>query len=278
MNTFGISETTISFINNDERDVNRWTRHKFKHYGIMHRLFNLLRQNGFEITNSTEVAKIIRKYHYVGSKDDLKFKAERYPNGFKLEFYQEINVVNSHGGYYDFDKFQKMPYLIKKKFQHTVNIITEFLSQFAENKTAPIRKTAEDKIKYSYVTSCHKPQLDMNFNLSDLNGTTCEIDYNSKDRNGNTIYNGDFKYFRNYNGYLQAGIVYHDLNNMWFVMLNDSEIAKVANFNLFDLSDDEPRCRVKRHNPPESYVTKRKVLSQCSVKELKNELKRRQME
>lgn len=277
MNTFSISETTISFVNKDERNpANGWSKHKFKHYGIFYRMLNMLSDNGFVISKDSEVSKCLQKDYYAGRKGELKFKASKYQNGFKIEFYQDINHENQHGGYYDFDKFRKMPYLIQKQFQYAAGKISDLLSQFAENNTKPTLKTAEDTIKYRYVESCHHPQKDMNFNLSDLDGTTCEY-HNNKDRDEKIIHNGDFKYFRNYKGYLYCGKVYHNINNMWWIILNNTDIQNVASFELFDLSDMDERRRKTRHNPPKSYLEKKEMLSQCSAKELKNELKRRQI-
>lgn len=168
-----------------------------------------------------------------------------------------------------------MPYLIKKQFILICAIISEFLENFAENKTISEYRSAKDQIKFNYVNSCHHPQKDMNFNLSDLNGTTCEHSYNNADRDGKTIFNGDFKYFRDYNGYLACGTVYHNINNMWWVIVNDNDIKNIADFELFDISDSDYRKRVKKGKPPQKFTEKMEVLSQCSVKELRRELKRR---
>lgn len=275
MNDFSLRDTTISFFNRDEREADNWLRHRFEHYGIQHRLFNMLRDEGFEIISDNCVVKSIRRNHFVGKKSELKFKSHRYPNGFEVTFFQEINTENPNGGFYDFDKFQKMPYLVKKQFILVSNVILKFLENFADNKTIPVYQTAEDKIKAFYVKSWHHPQKDMNFNLSDLNGTTCEYSYNNTDRNGKTIFNGDFKYFRDRSGYLACGTVYCSLNNMWWVIVNDSEANLVEASELFDLSESDSRKRVKRGSMPKEYILKSKILSECSAMELKRELKRR---
>lgn len=275
MNTFSIRDTTISFHNKDERNADDWLRHRFKHYGIQHRMFNMLRTKGFEVRPDDSAGRVIRRNYFEGRKGELRFKSHRYPNGFEITFFQEINKENPNGGVYDFDKFKKMPYLIQKQFILISGMISELLKKFAENKTIPEYRSAEDQIKFDYVESCHHPQKDMNFNLSDLNGTTCEYSYNNTDRGGKTIFNGDFKYFRDYNGYLACGTVYHNINNMWWVIVNDSEIKNIADFELFDLSGNDSRKRVKKGNPPQKYTDKMRTLSECSVKDLKRELKRR---
>ena len=135
-------------------------------------------------------------------------------------------------------------------------------------------KLSVDRIKNDYVKSWHHPQKDMNFDLSSLNGQTA-ASYNNKDRDKKTLYNGQIKYFRDYNGYLYRGQIYHNINNMWWVIVNDTEYTNKADFDLFDLSPDDKLGRLMRHRPPKEYAEKRKILSQISNKELEHELKRR---
>lgn len=271
MDTFSVKETTVAFHN--ESDRNRYDDN-YKHYGILHRLLNFMRTQGFEIKKDTDVAKILQKSHFKGQKGDLKFKAEYYPAGFSLKFYQDVNHENPSGGYYDSDKFGKMPYLIQKQFLYTANTLREFLKDFAEEYVTPEYKSAEDKIKWNYVQSCHKPQTDMNFKLSDTDGFTHE-QYNSIDRDKNILHNGDFKYFRDYSGYLNRGKIYHNINNMWYVITDDTTVRNIASFELFDLSPDEPRKRVAKDRTPKEYVQRVTAIKESSTKELKNELKRR---
>ena len=124
--TFRSEIRQFRFFNRDERNADNWLRHQFEHYGIQHRLFNMLRDEGFEITSDNSVVKSIRRNHFVGKKGKLKFKSHRYPNGFEITFFQEINTENPNGGFYDFDKFQKMPYLVKKQFILVSNVILKF--------------------------------------------------------------------------------------------------------------------------------------------------------
>lgn len=83
------------------------------------RLFEMMEKRGWEVKTDQRILKeypILANDHFEGRKGDLKFKASKYPAGFKIEFYQDINFKNSNGGYYDFNKFEKMPYLIKLRF------------------------------------------------------------------------------------------------------------------------------------------------------------------
>lgn len=277
MDKYRIYGTTLLFNNcgTEVNCINRWDG-SLPHYKLFLDVINELRQMGFYTNEDKEVDKLIRKDFYSGQYHDLKFKAERYPAGFKIEFYQDINHVNKYGGYYDFDKFDKMPYLQKLIFKNLTNKLAKFLEQNGiECGSDPILRTSEEKIKYDFVESWHHDQKDMNFNLSDLDGSTCEYSFNNTDRDKKTIYNGDIKYFRSWNGYLMRGKVYHNINNMWWVILNRHEYTNIADFDLFDLTESDKLGRLAKHRPPKEYIERKEKILESSTTELINELKRR---
>lgn len=277
MDTYIIYDTTLSF-NNCDTEVNHKNRGdgSLPHYQLFLDTMHELSQMGFYVEKDKDISELIRKDHYRGRYNQLEFKAERYPAGFKIEFYQNINIVNTNGGYYDFDKFDKMPYLQKLIFGNVIRKLELFLQQHnVSNNSEPTLKTSEEKIKYRFVKSWYHDQKDMCFNLSDLDGTTCEYSYNNTDRDKKTIYNGQTKYFRNYKGYLMCGKVYHYINNMWWVILNKFDYTNIASFELFDLTDGDKKGRLARHKPPKEYVERKEKISKASTKELLNELRRR---
>lgn len=243
MSTFKVYDTSLLFYKDDKEKDN------YIHYKLLEKVFESMRTRGFEIEIDPETLKhysSIAKDYFYGRKGDLEFKANRYPTGFEIKFYQNAKTEHKAGGYYDFDKFKKMPYLIRLHYTSEINKIIKFLkSQGYKNITPTNCKTAEDKVKQHLVKSWHHPENDMNFNLSDLDGTTCEYEYNNKDRDKKIIHNGDTKYFRDYNKYLCRGNVYHNINNMWWVIINDSECHNVASFELFDLTDEDRKYKGK---------------------------------
>ena len=107
-------------------------------------------------------------------------------------------------------------------------------------------KTAEEQIKEDIVQSRHHPQKDINFNLSDLDGTNCGQTYYDADRDGKTLLNGQRKSFPDYKGKIRSGIVYHHINNMWWVIASRFERLNIASFQLFD---DTLLERIKRNIP-----------------------------
>ena len=277
-NSYRIYDTTIYYRNNTVEAPNgldSW-RFKYPHFGTLHRIFNMLRAEGFSIENDAEVAKCIRRDYYIGRRGDLELYAHRYPAGFEIMFFQNIVIENQNGGRYDFDKFQKMPYMIRLRFIKYRDKIIALLKSVEdledESKADP--RLAEEWIKARYVEEWHHEQKDMNFLLSDLDGQTQES-YNGRDRDEKTLHNGDVKYFRHWDGRLYRGRVYHNINNMWWVILDRFTVRNVASFELFDLTPEDNRRRQAKPRIPEAYQKRRQAIEDTKTRELVNELRRR---
>lgn len=251
------------------------------HYPILHRVLNFMKGRGFLVGRDPRIEqeyKSISKHHWYGRKGDLEFRAERYPVGWKIEFFQNVNFENRAGGYYDFDKYEKMPYMIKLIFRNEARYIKEFLIELGcICESNPVYKLAADRIKADYVSSCHHPQKSMEeFELSDMDGQTSEYSYNRKDRDGKIILNGQLKYFRDWNGRLSRGVVYRNLNNMWWVITHKDGLTNMADFQLFDPTPEDFKVRrLKKDRKPKEYLDRKDKLKEASTTELINELKRR---
>lgn len=270
---------SLHFSNNNEVK-DRWNKHQ-PHYPILHRILNFMKDRGFHVGRDPDIEKnykCLNNDHWYGRKGDLEFKAHRYPAGWEIQFFQNIVFENRCGGFYDFDKYEKMPYMIKLVFRNEISHIRRLLIELGcVDESKPVYKLASDNIKADYVSSCHYPQKSMDeFELKDLNGETSKYSYNNQDRDGKTIYNGQIKYFRDWNGRLSRGIVYQNLNNMWWVILNDYEYTNRADFELFDPTEEDFKIRrLKRDVKPKEYLLKKEKLQEASPHELINELKRR---
>lgn len=277
-NSYRIYDTTIHYRNNTvnaPKGLDSW-RFKYPHFGTLHRIFNMLRAEGFTIENDAEVAKCIRRDYYIGRRGDLELYAHRYPAGFEIMFFQNVVIENKNGGRYDFHKFQKMPYMIRLRFMKYRDKIIALLKSVEdlkdESKADP--RLAEEWIKARYVEEWHHEQKDMNFLLSDLDGQTQES-YNGRDRDEKTLHNGDVKYFRHWDGSLYRGRVYHNINNMWWVILDRFTVRNVASFELFDLTPEDNRRRQAKPRIPEAYQKRRQAIEDTKTRELVNELRRR---
>ena len=275
---FYIYDTKISFRNNTEKEFKGdWLKHKFRHYGYFYQVLNMLAADGFNVQRDPDVDKIIRKDYYIGKFHDLEFEAKKYPNGFEIGFFQNVVYENPNGGRYDFDKLSKMPYMIRLQYTKFKNKILRLLKSLVpdimdDSSLSP--KLEEEWIKCRYVESCHHEQKNTDFDLRSLDGQTQEP-YNGLDRDRKTIRNGEIKYFRGRDGYLYRGRVYHDLNNMWWVITDKYTARRAAAFELFDLAPGDKRGRLAPLRIPSEYTERKQAISQSTAKELVSELRKR---
>lgn len=279
-------DTALRYINENcqSSGIERFQKRDYPHYVLQAKIFSLLKDYGFFIRHDPKVSSVIRKDHFVGEKDGLKLKAERFPNGFELMFYQEHRYTNPNGGAYDFEKEEKMPYLIHLSYLCTKKRIQNFLDTVdAKNETDPglFTKYAEEKVRCDYAKSWYHPQKSSDFNLSELDGADYDIPgepfrTNGFDRDRKTIKNGDMKYFRDHDGYLKRGKVYHNINNMWWVIVDKYTLRNIACFELFDAAEEDFCHRRKQPDrKPEERKELESALTLASSKDLFNELKRR---
>lgn len=214
-------------------------------------VFKMMRERGFNIGSDPRIDRyypILSKDHFSGRKRDLLFVSNKYNTGARIEFYQEINTVNRNGGQYDFDKFEKMPYLVGKLFLLELHHIKSLLVNLGfEDQSEPGLKNAYEKVRYELSSPNRHWDSD---NLPD---------YNARDKDGIRINNGQVKYYRDRKGVLMRGTVYHNINNMWWVIVNKDHYRNLASFELFNLNtlpSNRVRKLVKRsghHNPKSRF-------------------------
>ncbi|MEK4193244.1 MULTISPECIES: hypothetical protein [Paenibacillus] len=222
---------------------------------VMGLIFEKMKERGWFIQTDQRILRdyaCLAKDHFEGQKGNLKFKAEKYRMGFKIEFFQEINTVNKSGGYYDFDKLKLMPYLLRLSFLTELKHIKETCKEDGyTDQSKPVTVRAFDKVMDHIKSSCHYKE---GKELPEYEVPS----YNSKDKDGKRIRNGEVKYFRDRKGCLQRGIVYHNINNMWWVILHEYNYRNIASFEFFDLDSEENRKRklIKKsgHHKPAARI------------------------
>ena len=275
---FWITDTKIRFTTSEERLSYRF-REQYRHYSYFYQILHMLEDEGFEVEKDRETLKhykLISRDHWYGRRGDLEFKANKFPAGFEIEFFQNVSFVNPNGGEYDFDKLEKMPYMIRLQYTLYMRKIVEKLKTLTEVKdtTNPTAKMAEEKIKIDLAFNWHFFP-DTNF---DLQTDTREPEsYYRKDRNGKTIHNGDVKYFRQrWNGYISRGRVFYRANMHWWVIINDREAVIVNNRDLFDDFPSSEPARVAPDRTPEAFKRlqrrreKKKAAATELIKNLEN--------
>ncbi|MED1786508.1 hypothetical protein P4V47_03125 [Brevibacillus laterosporus] len=240
------------------------------------RLFEMMRSRGWKIQVDQDVLARypgISADYFEGKKDELRFKSHKYPTGFELEFYQEINTINRNGGKYDSYKLSLMPYLIRCRFLVELSHIKKFLlSEGYTDNSDPVFKTAWEEVNHR-IKSCWHYEEDK---------ADKQPNYNATDKAGKRLRDGEVKYFRDRKGRLQRGVVYHNINNMWWVILNRFEFSSKACFELFDLDKVENKVRklIKpsghhnpkaRQTPPAEQIEKWNLVAKKAGKEYRVE-------
>ena len=243
-------------------------------------LLHYMSQHGFYVALDRDVKKkypsIAGSYHE-GGFGDLRFRSRYGPGKSEVQFYQDIVFENPHGGYYDFDKDRKCPYLIWKRFQVTVNQFLQFFEAHGISCEVKKKYSGADYIVETLVQSCHHSPKEW-FSLSDIDGInleSCDYGRNGIDRDGQELINGCLRYCRDRNGYLQRGRCYHDLNMNWMLLTADGQVFVKSCWELFTLQDSDSRGRLKEGSAPENIRLKKEQLKVASDKDLLRELKRR---
>ena len=127
MKKFSLYDTKIKFWQNEE--TGGISQKSYSHYELFDETMRFLGSIAFYVGEDNEIKKnypILSKDRRQGRYGDLEFKASRYPAGFEICFYQNVVFENKYGGFYDFDKRKKMPYLIEKQFALTIKKLSEF--------------------------------------------------------------------------------------------------------------------------------------------------------
>ncbi len=209
---------------------------------LFHGCMRILRSIGFSIGSDPVVSnyKSLQKSHRYGEWKGCEFAANYYPNGFEVKFFQNIVIENKNGGRYDFSKGRKMPYLIRLRYELARNRISEFLKKHGIKEDATTEGLQGlDLIRFRIRESCHfrggDPLVDWAPDQR-FNGGR-----DGCDANGNLITPGSRKCFYDRTGHLSCGVVYYNLNNMWWVYC--PEVRSVAAFELFDWQPNLPRRR-----------------------------------
>lgn len=252
--TYGISKATIYVRSTTDRPEKGASWRKDRDYETYNRVLLALKGIGFNVRKDPDIEKnfkILSRYHDVGKKGLLQFKSEVYPAGCRFEFYQNVVFENSSGGYYDFDKLEKMPYLIKKAFDYTVIKISERLQQIGfTEEYKEVESPNPDPLRYfndRWDDKYTRERGEHRFERGpDGWPTDKELGcYNRKDKDGAIITQGCTRYYYDYNGHLLRGRAYGGINGMWLFVYGPgkNDFTNVSGFSLFSC---DPRTLPRR--------------------------------
>lgn len=245
--TFFVTDTSLILsCSTDVRDRRmNWNR---PDYETFNRLLAALTDGGFKIGPDPDIEKnysLLSKYHREGrrptSAGDLWLTAEVYPTGMKVEFFQEVVTENRAGGRFDFDRRNKMPYIIGKAYEAALRRARAHLLERGFTENVKIDSPVPDPMAY------FNAKWDMDHERR--NGThrfrrgpdgwpdESEIGSygNNLDRDKVKIEHGSVRYFRTYRGHLMRGRVYGGINGRWMVIYGPGlrDHTHISSWELF---------------------------------------------
>lgn len=238
---------SISFkLNDTAKCYNRGDENKNKHYNLWKTTLKYFSSRGFIVGKDPDIEKnytCLSKDHAYGIKNGLEFVSRRYPTGFIFEFFQnETKPENSNGGRFDFDKYNKMPYRLKLTLKNECNRLANYCEElgiiinFNSEPKFAIEKIIKDNNTNPHIHGKIKDVSELKYKIGVHNSQ-----YNSSDKNKKQIICGETKWFYcNYSRRLLKGIAYHNINNMWWVILNDTSLRNIVSSDLFDYVEGMP--------------------------------------
>lgn len=239
---------------------------KVPHYGKWTSIIRFLKSRGFDVKeNQTykEHYNCLSKYHKIGFKKDVALLMEISSNSISVEF---GNIKNLWKGmaqsFWDNpsdDRYTKLNYLESVAVKLEIKKLIDFCKKYEFT----IIKEDSDLCPEDYIIHNLKVNTHIHGKVECLNDIKLSITkdnhnyhYNSNDKNKKKIICGEVKYFYNYyNNRLSCGVVWHNINNMWWVICGN-ELRNVSSFNLFDFEPNLPRKKPIDENKLDKLLSK----------------------
>jgi hypothetical protein len=160
--------------------------------------------------------------HRVGIKNQLHVELSITGRCIDVEFFQNENFENTNGGKYDFGKEKLMPYLIWLEFVRSRNRLLNYISNvfgydmpeiknYRSDIVGPGRLTAYESVMQSIKESSHYNE--------ELGHATIYSKSQSTSVDKLQINHGQQVYVTDRKQRIVTGTAYHNLNNMWWVVL-----------------------------------------------------------
>lgn len=263
------------FIDFEQRGDN-FTIH-VPHKPVWDAIIRFMRKRGWKIGENKSIKEnftTLSKYHKLGRKGSVAVLMEISSSSIELNFGHEKNlwtgIAQSFWPKGD-DRYTSLSYLEEKSVELELKKVFELCTKWAEPKKMEWQMDAVTKILEKERTNAHihggATSLEHLKELMESRyGNPYQGKYNLVDKNKKLIYCGEIKYF--YDEYrtkrLIRGTVYHNMNNMWWVILPCGTLRNIACFKLFDFDPLLP----KRQKLSES--DRNKLLLQLTEKALKD--------
>lgn len=223
-------------------------------------IISFLRKRGFSITENPtyiEHYKCLSKNNKIGYKNDVAILLERsiednsHNKFLKLQFGSVKNLwKDMKQSFWDNPKdnrYTQLSYLENKAVELEIFKTIKYCEKNWELKLKPDDSALSAE---QFILNKLRENKHIHGDVKTLNGIKLSIEsgvgkhnqgYNSKDKNGKKIICGDKKFFYDYNTKrLFFGYAWHNINNMWWVILPKGKFTNISASELFDFDASLP--------------------------------------
>ncbi len=221
---------------------------KLPHYKDWTKILTYLKKKGFEIKTckyhrDQNWAQALNK---VAIKGNVAFVLKCMGSQIKIEYGDIKNLWENENNFWSLtdSRSKQLTYLEGKKVELGVNKLLNIFSKQLIINHDTSKLTNAEKILKNKKESSHNndpsklDELGLEGIVYQMN--SYDFGRNSKDRDDKQLTCGELKYFYDYDKRLKCGRVYHNLNNMWWVLTTDDYHNK-SSFDLFDYNGESRR-------------------------------------
>lgn len=221
------------------------------HYNKWLSIIKFLRKRGFKVgenKNFKQRYSCLSKYHKIGYKKNVVCLLEIGAAFISIEFGNIQNLWDGENNHFwnnpSDERYTNLTYLENLAIKLEIKRLLQFCKKY-NHKFIPEDETLKPT---EYIIKKLKRNKHIHGNVNCLDDIKASItkdsyDYkiNSNDKNNKKIICGDIKYFYDYfTKRLSVGKVWHNINNMWWVIVND-KLYNIASFKLFDFDKNMPK-------------------------------------
>jgi hypothetical protein len=223
-------------------------------------LIRYFRTRGFSIHRDPDTKKHYRTIsdrHHRGKKGNLELQIKVCGRHIEITFFQSIVFKNQNGGQYDFHKYDKMPYLIKKQWLKEASAVLDYLVTthgYTYGKGLTGHSPTDLLVSLAGIHPTKEPLKRFNEMWGekrfkrDETGWPVQAElshYYNVDREGIPLSTGMFRWWRDRKGYLRRGTIYTNMNSMWQLVYGPGrgDTTWMSAMDLFTLQPEDVRRR-----------------------------------
>lgn len=173
-------------------------------------------------------------------KGDLQGFLDLSGRHIKLEMWQDVaNVDHPSGGRYEFNKEQRMPYLLWLEMERTRRRLRDYLCnvfsgyEFNSERRLPGRRPNCGPGALTALEWVGKDNRSSGHYVAELGHARINMECNARSGDGGTITHGDHVYAIGYDGRIVVGTALYDLNSRWWVVTGKYGVIGVNCSDIF---------------------------------------------